>query len=99
VAQEAKLPCTTTLWVTTTIPSSLPIAKKDDREQAALLGLVLDLYPATLTQDELVRELAGGRPKEFSELDWVQRAIRELVRWGAGTEKRRGRSLGSSARI
>jgi hypothetical protein len=60
----------------------LTTRKEEDREQAAVLRLVLDLYPATLTQDELVRELAGGRPKKFSEVDWVQRAIRDLAASG-----------------
>jgi hypothetical protein len=63
-------------------PVFLTTREEDDREQAAVLRLVLDLHPATLTQDELLRELAGGRPKEFSETDWVQRAIRELAASG-----------------
>lgn len=49
-------------------------SEEDDRQQAALLHRVLELHPVTPTQDELLRELIGGRPREFSELDWVQRA-------------------------
>jgi DnaJ-domain-containing protein 1 len=56
--------------------------EEDDREQEALLHAVLEFHPATMTQDELVRELSGGRPKEFFELDRVQRAIRELAAAG-----------------
>jgi hypothetical protein len=55
---------------------------EDDREQWALLRQVLELHPATLTQDELVRELNGGRPREFCEVDRVERAIRELAGTG-----------------
>jgi hypothetical protein len=55
---------------------------EEDREQAVVLCRVLELHPDTLTQDELVRDLTGGRPREFSELDWVKRAIGELA--GAG---------------
>jgi hypothetical protein len=56
--------------------------EEDDREQWALLRQVLELHPATLTQDELVRELNGGRPREFSEVDRFERAIRELAGTG-----------------
>jgi hypothetical protein len=35
---------------------------EDDREQAAILRQVLELHPATLTMDELVREMTGGGP-------------------------------------
>jgi hypothetical protein len=33
-------------------------------------------------KDELVRELNGGRRREFSETDWVERAVRELAGTG-----------------
>jgi hypothetical protein len=56
--------------------------EEDDREQWALLRQVLELHPATLTQDELVREISGGRPREFGEVDRVERAVRELAGTG-----------------
>jgi len=56
--------------------------EEDDREQWALLRQVLELHPTALTQDELVCELNGGRPREFNEVDWVERAIRELAGTG-----------------
>jgi hypothetical protein len=52
---------------------------EDEREQRAVLRFVLELYPATLTQDELLRELTGGGSKEHSESDAVGRAIRDLA--------------------
>jgi hypothetical protein len=53
-----------------------------EREQWALLRQVLELHPTTLTQNELTRELNGGRPREFNEVDRVERAIRELAGTG-----------------
>src|SRR3954471_22915040 len=55
---------------------------EDERDQWALLRQVLELHPATLTRDELIRELNGGRPREFSEVDRFERAIRELAGTG-----------------
>lgn len=55
---------------------------EDNREEWAVLRQVLELHPATLTQDELLRELNGGRPKELSEADRVERAIRGLAGTG-----------------
>jgi hypothetical protein len=48
---------------------------EDDRDEVAVLRLVLDLYPATLTVDELVKELTGGGSCAFFDFDAVQRAI------------------------
>ncbi|MFL5897627.1 MAG: hypothetical protein ACJ76D_04070 [Solirubrobacterales bacterium] len=56
--------------------------EEDDREQAAILRQVLELYPATLTMDELVRETTGGGTREFPEFDAIQRAVRELAGTG-----------------
>jgi hypothetical protein len=55
---------------------------EDDREQAAILRQVLELHPATLTMDELVREMTGGGTREFPEFDAIQRAVRELAGTG-----------------
>lgn len=52
--------------------------EEDERSQLGVLRAVLDIHPATLTQDELIRLLSGGRLKEFSEIDRVERAVREL---------------------
>jgi hypothetical protein len=61
---------------------------EDEREQAAVLRQVLDHHSDALTQDELVREMTGGGSRKFSEIDAVQRAIRELA--GAGLLHRPG---------
>lgn len=63
-------------------------AAEDDREQSAVLRQVLELHPAGLTQDELIREMNGGRPREFTEMDRVQRAFRDLA--GSGLLHRPG---------
>jgi hypothetical protein len=55
---------------------------EDNRDEWAVLRQALELHPTSLTQDELIRELNGGRPRAFSELDRVERAIRELARAG-----------------
>jgi hypothetical protein len=55
---------------------------EDEREQAAILRQVLELHPATLTMDELVREMTGGGTRDFSEFDAIQRGVRELAGTG-----------------
>lgn len=55
---------------------------KDEREEAAVLRQVLEYHPATLTQDELVRELTAGGSKAFSDVDAIERAIRDLAATG-----------------
>jgi hypothetical protein len=64
------------------------ITDEDDREQAAILRRVLELDPAALTLDELVREMTGGGTREFSEFDAIQQAVRELA--GSGLLHRPG---------
>lgn len=59
---------------------------EDDRLQVAVLRLVL--YPATLTMDELIREMTGGGSRDFGEIDAIQRAVRELA--GSGLLHRPG---------
>lgn len=56
-------------------------AGEDLREQSRVLREVLDLYPESLTLDELIRELTVGSA-EFSEHDWVKRAVRDLISGG-----------------
>ena len=55
---------------------------EDDRLQVAVLRLVLEFHPATLTMDELVREMTGGGTRDFSEFDAIQRGVRELAGTG-----------------
>ena len=51
-------------------------AELDARDQTAVLRHVLDLYPETLTRDELVREMTCF---SSSERDAIERAVRDLV--------------------
>jgi len=56
-------------------------AAEDIKARARVLREVLDLYPETLTLDELVRELTVDSV-EFQERDRVQRAVRDLIAGG-----------------
>lgn len=56
-------------------------AAEDIKDRARVLQEVLDLYPETLTLDELVRELTVDSV-EFQERDRVQRAVRDLIAGG-----------------
>lgn len=65
-------------------------AELDVRDQAAVLRHVLSLYPQTLTESELLKEMTGGGEEAFSECDRYRRAVRDLARGGLlGTETRR----------
>lgn len=55
-------------------------AGDDAAMESAVLQLVLDLHPTTVSFEELVREMGGaGGP---GELDAIERAVRDLA--GAG---------------
>lgn len=56
-------------------------AEEDRAEESAVLQHVLAVHPATITVEELVRELDPGRDS-FSRRDAVERAVRDLA--GAG---------------
>jgi hypothetical protein len=56
-------------------------AAEDTRDQAAVLRHVLDLYPETLTLDELMREMVGVSPSGCEE-DGIRRAARDLAAVG-----------------
>ena len=56
-------------------------AAEDIKDRARVLREVLDLYPETLTIDELVGELTVDSV-EFQERDRVQRAVRDLIAGG-----------------
>jgi hypothetical protein len=63
-------------------PKCLITSEENRREEAAVLHRVLEIYPQTLTQDELIRDLTAGGSKGFGEIDAVQRAIRDLAAAG-----------------
>jgi hypothetical protein len=65
-------------------------AELDVRDQAAVLNHVLALFPQTLTELELLKEMTGGLAATFEERDRHRRAVRDLVKGGLlGTETRR----------
>jgi hypothetical protein len=57
-------------------------AELDVRDQAAVLRHVLSLYPQTLTESELLKEMTRGGEEAFSERDRYRRAVRDLARGG-----------------
>ena len=63
--------------------------RRSDEEQAeqAVLALLLDVYPAQLSIDEVVRELTD-RPDDFAPRDRVNNALRDLA--AAGLVHRHG---------
>ena len=64
-------------------------ADEDFREQAAVLRHVLSLYPQTLTELELLKEMTGGLEATYAERDRHGRAVRDLAAGGLiGTETR-----------
>lgn len=56
-------------------------AALDARDQAGVLRHVLSLYPETLTQDELIREMTVSS-SEFAERDAINRAVHDLAAVG-----------------
>lgn len=56
-------------------------AEEDDEMEAATLMVVLELHPALLTEDEVIREVAED-PGDLVEQDTARVAVRELI--GAG---------------
>jgi hypothetical protein len=56
-------------------------ADRDDRDQAAVLREVLNIYPEVLTLEELDRELTFASDA-FSDHDRIERAVRDLTRMG-----------------
>jgi Fe2+ or Zn2+ uptake regulation protein len=65
-----------------------PIRMSDeDQAEQAVLALLLDVHPAQLSTDEVVRELTD-RPGEFEPRDRVNNALRDLT--AAGLVHRHG---------
>jgi hypothetical protein len=54
---------------------------EDESVESAVLRQVLDLHPTRLTQEELLREVSGGR-SGFAEHDAIARAVRDLAAVG-----------------
>lgn len=58
--------------------SSETNATQDLRDQGVVLVQVLTIYPTHLRLLELVREISAGSA-DFSEVDRIERAVRDLV--------------------
>jgi predicted transcriptional regulator with HTH domain len=57
------------------------IESDPERIESEVLGLVLEVYPAQLSTNEIVRQVAGD-PSSFSDCDTVEVAIRDLASVG-----------------
>lgn len=62
-------------------PDPITPAHEDLRDQSTVLNCVLNLYPQTLTFEELCRELIGNS-RDFEQQDQIERAVATLVRAG-----------------
>jgi hypothetical protein len=73
----------------TRCPDAGPASDEEKAEQA-VLALLLEVHPAHLSLDEVVRELTD-RPDDFAPRDRVNNAVRDLV--AAGLLHRHGAFL------
>ena len=62
-------------------------ASDEEQAEQAVLSLLLEVHPALLSMDEVVRELTD-RPDDFAPRDRVHNAVRDLV--AAGLVHRHG---------
>jgi hypothetical protein len=62
-------------------------ASDEDKAEQAVLALLLEVHPAHLSLDEVVRELTD-RPDDFAPRDRVNNAVRDLA--AAGLVHRHG---------
>ena len=59
------------------------VKQEDELVQQAVLGILVHIYPAQRSVEELVREMTADQPAdEFSPRDQVENAIRDLVAAG-----------------
>lgn len=58
---------------------ALSEAALDDQMQISVLSFLLDLYPASLTFDEVLAEFTGLENGPFGEQDRISRAVRDLA--------------------
>jgi hypothetical protein len=63
------------------LPAAPDPAVVADRDQCTVLRFLLELHPAQLTIEELVRELTIASD-EFSQTDPIEQAVRSLVATG-----------------
>jgi hypothetical protein len=56
--------------------------EQDLRDQAAVLRHILSLYPQTLTEQELLKEMTGGLEATYAKRDGHRRAVRDLAAGG-----------------
>ena len=61
----------------TSRPDARPASDEDNAEQA-VLSLLLEVHPALLSVDEVMRELTD-RPDDFAPRDRVNNAVRDSI--------------------
>lgn len=60
-------------------------------EPVTPLWIILGEYPGLVTDDDVLKEIAGGDPPTFGERDAVEQGIRDML--AAGVLRREGDSL------
>lgn len=68
-------------------PRAQTTAAEDERDQRAVLALLIAEHPTQLTVTDLLREMAPDKA-DFTETDRIERAVRDLG--GAGLIHREG---------
>lgn len=62
-------------------PDPTDCATEDRRTEHAVLSYLLELHPVQLTMPEVVLAF-GGNPGDFTGVDAIERAVRDLTRAG-----------------